>query len=138
MKDSTRNNIVEGSIWVRGLHMLIFAVAYNLIEAALALTAIYQFISALITGRVNEPLLQFAKNGSIYIQEVLEFLTFNSEIRPFPFTPWPDEAHTGEEWLGEEIDDEFDVDTDAGGDPLEAADDDHPVSEDDAGEPKDK
>ncbi|MFT5562679.1 MAG: hypothetical protein ACI9Z9_002564, partial [Litorivivens sp.] len=61
----------------------------------------FQFFSALLTGSVNEPLLKFAKNGSIYIQEVLEFLTFNSEIRPFPFTSWPDEAHTGEDWLDE-------------------------------------
>ena len=99
MEDKTRENLVDGSIWMRGLHMLLFAVAYNIVEAMLALTAVFQFFCALITGKVNEPLLQFAKNGALYVQEVMEFLTFNSEIRPFPFTPWPDEAHTGEEWL---------------------------------------
>lgn len=103
MEEQTRENIVDGSIWLRGLHMLLFAVAYNVVEAMLALTAVFQFFSALITGKVNEPLLRFAKNGSLYIQEVLEFLTFNSEIRPFPFSEWPDEAHTGDEWLGKEV-----------------------------------
>jgi len=101
MEDRTREHIVNGSIWLRGLHMLLMAVAYNVVEAMLALIAVFQFFCALFTGSVNEPLLKFAKNGSIYIQEVLEFLTFNSEIRPFPFTSWPDEAHTGEEWLDE-------------------------------------
>lgn len=101
MEERTRENMVDGSIWLRGLHMVLFAIAYNVVEAMLALTAVFQFFSALITGKVNEPLLRFAKNGSLYIQEVLEFLTFNSEIRPFPFSEWPDEAHTGEEWLSE-------------------------------------
>ncbi|MFT4676514.1 MAG: hypothetical protein ACJAX5_001913 [Patiriisocius sp.] len=106
MEDKTREHMIDGSIWKRGLHMLLFSVAYNVVEAMMALIAIFQFFCALITGGVNEPLLQFAKNASIYIQEVMEFLTFNSEIRPFPFTAWPDEAHTGEAWL-----DADDIDT---------------------------
>lgn len=132
MKDKTREHLVDGSIWLRGLHMLVLAIGYNVVEAMLALTAIFQFFSALFTGRVNQPLLQFAKNGSIYIQEVLEFLTFNSEIRPFPFNSWPDEAHTGEVWLDDESDKEpvreFDeaTDTDEIDSIDESADDGHP------------
>lgn len=119
MKDETRENVVDGSIWMRGLHMLIFAVAYNVVEAMLALTAVFQFFCALITGKVNEPLLGFAKNGALYVQEVMEFLTFNSEIRPFPFTPWPNEAHTGDEWLQDE--DDFEDEPVASPKPTEAA-----------------
>jgi hypothetical protein len=113
MEDQTREHLVNGNIWMRGLHMLLMAVAYNVVEAMIALICVFQFFCALFTGRVNEPLLKFAKNGSIYIQEVLEFLTFNSEIRPFPFTSWPDEAHTGEDWLDEttaEVSDEDSLD----------------------------
>jgi len=115
MEDQTREHLVNGGIWMRGLHMLLMAVAYNVVEAMIALIAVFQFFCALLTGRVNEPLLKFAKNGSIYIQEVLEFLTFNSEIRPFPFTSWPDEDHTGEDWLDEtttEVPDESEDDND--------------------------
>ncbi|GJL67297.1 MAG: hypothetical protein NPIRA05_22680 [Nitrospirales bacterium] len=104
MEDHTREHLVDGSIWLRGLQMLVLAIGYNVVEAMLALTTIFQFFCALITGSVNEPLLRFAKNGSIYVQEVFEFLTFNSEIRPFPFTEWPNEPHTGEEWLEAEAD----------------------------------
>ena len=103
MEDKTRERLVDGSIWLRGLHMLVLAVGYNVVEAMLFLSAIFQFFSALFTGRANEPLLQFSKNGSIYIQETLEFLTFNSEIRTFPFSSWPDELHTGEVWLDEAV-----------------------------------
>lgn len=113
MEGRTRENMVDGSIWTRGLHMVLFAVAYNVAEAMLALTAIFQFFSALITGKVNEPLLQFAKNAALYVQEVMEFLTFNSEIRPFPFTPWPSEDHTGHDWLGESDEDIHQVEAEA-------------------------
>lgn len=131
MEDSTRENMIDGSIWKRGLQMIIFAIAYNVVEAMLALTAIFQFFCALITGRVNEPLLQFAKNGAIYVQEVMEFLTFNSEIRPFPFTPWPSEEHTGHDWLDDEYE-EVVTTTAATGSAAENA-----VVEDSVGQEKD-
>ena len=64
MKESTRLNITRADIWTRGLYMLLFVLAYNLAEAAIVLTAIFQFFCALITGTVNEPLLQFSKNAT--------------------------------------------------------------------------
>jgi hypothetical protein len=60
---------------------------------------IFQFLAVLVTGRANEPLLQFGKNLSVYILEILEFQTFNTELRPFPFSPWPDEEPGGDEWV---------------------------------------
>ena len=56
--------------------------------------------------------------------DILEFQTFNSEIKPFPFSPWPDEEHGGE-WLEEpdvqsntepEVGDDFAGQTDGEGD----------------------
>jgi len=84
--------------------MLILFIAYQLAEFALFLTTVFQFFSAMITGRVNEPLLTFSKNATVYVRDVWDFLTFNSEVRPFPFTDWPDEDHTGDDWLVDEED----------------------------------
>ena len=63
---------------------------------------LFQFVSVLATGVVNEQLLRFAKNLNIYLLEILEFQTFNSERRPFPFTAWPDEEPGGDEWLDDD------------------------------------
>ena len=98
MEDSTRERLVDGNIWLRGLHMVIFLVAYNIAEAIIVLLSIFQFFCVLITGSANEPLLRFGKNLSVYAGDVFEFLTFNSEIRPFPFEPWPDEEPGGDDW----------------------------------------
>ena len=139
MKESTRLNITRADIWTRGLYMLLFVLAYNLAEAAIVLTAIFQFFCALITGTVNEPLLQFSKNATAYIKQVLEFLTFNSEERPFPFNPWPDEDHTGDEWLDDDFQDDDYSETDVThANVVEAHEvDDDMIAEDVIDEPKD-
>ena len=96
MDDATRDRLSDGNVWVRGLHMVIFLIAYNIAEAVLVLISLFQFVAVLITGQVNEPLLRFSKNLTIYVADVFEFLTFNSELRPFPFEPWPDETPGGD------------------------------------------
>ena len=100
MKENTRENLVKRDIWIRALYMLLFAIVYSVAEAIIVLLAIFQFVALLITGQVNELLLRFGKNLSVFMFDILEFQTFNSEIKPFPFSPWPDEEHGGE-WLEE-------------------------------------
>ena len=113
MKETTREHFVSGDIWRRGLYMLLFVFAYSVAEMIIVFLALFQFFAALFTGRANEPLLQFGKNLSTYIYEILEFQTFNTEVRPFPFIPWPDEELGGEAWLQEaDLDDEETADED--------------------------
>ncbi|MFT5208568.1 MAG: hypothetical protein ACI9CE_000282 [Flavobacterium sp.] len=99
MKDETRENLVNTNLWIRALNMVLFMFAYGLAKAIIVFVALFQFISILFTGRANAPLLSFGKNLSVFIYEVLEFQTFNTEIRPFPFSTWPDEEHGGGVWL---------------------------------------
>ena len=99
MEDSTRERLIRGDIWVRALFMVLFAIAFGLTRVIIVFVVIFQFLAVLITGRANEPLLQFGKNLSVFILEILEFQTFNTELRPFPFSPWPDEEPGGEEWV---------------------------------------
>ena len=110
MEGRTRQRLVSGDIWIRALNMALFAIAYSIAKFIIVFLVIFQFVTVLFTRRVNEPLLQFGKNLSIYILEILEFQTFNTELRPFPFSPWPDEEPGGEEWL-DDTDSDADADT---------------------------
>jgi len=101
MKEETRERMIDGSIWLRGLHMLLFTIAYNIAEFIIVLIAIYQFFCVLITGRVNEPLLQFGNNLTVYAFDILQFVTFNTEAMPFPIAPWPNEEPGGARWTDE-------------------------------------
>jgi len=112
MEERTRENLINTNVWTRGLYMVLFVIAYSVAEILLVFISVYQFIAALVTGGVNEPLLKFGKNLSIYVYEILEFQTFNTELRPFPFSPWPDDEPGGEEWTGEpEFEDEADFES---------------------------
>ena len=51
---------------------------------------LFQFVSIILTGNVNEQLLKFGQNLSTCLYQITIFLTFNSEQRPFPFNAWPD------------------------------------------------
>lgn len=76
--------------WLRGIFMLLFfAVAYYFIILLVAAIALFQFGSVLFTGQLNVWLLDFGRSLSLYSQQIVSFLTYNSEQKPFPFSKWP-------------------------------------------------
>ena len=89
MSTETKTNLQSKSIWVRVLYMLLFVLAYSVSEFVLCITVVIQVIIKLVTGSLNENLKTFGKQISLYIYDVLQFLTFNSEDKPFPFDEWP-------------------------------------------------
>ena len=89
MSDELKQNIKERKIWLRGLYMLLFLIFYSFAEAILFVVVAFQFIISLITGSTNEKLLKLGQGLSSYIYQILTFLTFNSELHPYPFSDWP-------------------------------------------------
>ncbi len=75
--------------WRRGLFMLICAFLYNVAEIVVVAVAILQFLFKLVTGEENPYLKQFGRGLSLFFYQTMLFLTFNSEEKPFPFSPWP-------------------------------------------------
>ena len=94
MDPDTKERMSDRTIWARGLYALFFVIAYSVAETILWLLAIFQFIAALVTGHVNDALLRFGANLSHFIFQILQFVTFNDETLPFPFSDWPDEDPT--------------------------------------------
>ena len=90
MDTATKDRLGNRNLWLRLLHMVLFAIAYTIAEAIIVCIAIFQFLSALFTGSVNAMLLRFGTNLSHYMYEILQFVTFNDEQLPFPFSEWPD------------------------------------------------
>ena len=95
MDQETKNRLADRNIWVRALYMVILVIAYSIGETLLVIISIFQFLSALVTGKVNDSLQTFGANLSAYLYDILQFATFNSEDLPFPFSDWP-EVEPGE------------------------------------------
>ena len=85
----TRKSITARSTWLRGFFMLLFAVAYGIAELLLFVTAVFQFLCLLVTGKTVERLVIFGENLGRYFYQIVRYLTFNTEERPFPFSDWP-------------------------------------------------
>jgi hypothetical protein len=49
---------------------------------------ILQVASTLLTGKANVNILNFGRSLAVYTFHILLFLTFNTEVMPFPFSDW--------------------------------------------------
>lgn len=126
MDAEMKERLTSRDLWMRALYMLFFVIAYSVAEIVLGLVVIFQFLTILFTRRANEPALRFGYNLGIYVRQILQFETFNSEDRPFPFADWPDGDPGDNRWAGEAVSTEAAADThrdrqeaDTGGGPVD-------------------
>lgn len=99
MEPMTKERLADRNIWVRALYALFCLIAYSIAETILTLIVIFQFFAALLTGKVHEATLKFSTNLTAYVYQILQFVTFNSETLPFPFSDWPlKETDTDSPW----------------------------------------
>jgi len=55
-----------------------------------AVIAVVQFVTRLFSGQINQQLAEFGDGLAAYFRQIMGFLTFHSEDKPFPFAPWPE------------------------------------------------
>jgi len=84
-----KSNLMSGKHWVRLVYMVFFAVCMQAAGFVMWVLVVLQFLFSLITGASNLNLRTFGQSLSKYIFESLQFLTYNSEEKPFPFSEWP-------------------------------------------------
>jgi hypothetical protein len=77
---------------IRIIYMLLFAVVFWVLCWILAATTVVQLMVRLLNGRPNPDLLSFGASLARYARQVIEFLTFVTELTPYPFTAWPAES----------------------------------------------
>ena len=76
--------------------MVVYVLLCWVARVVLAAVVLFQFGTMLLTGRVNERLLAFGQSLSMYNYQIIRYLTYNSEEKPFPLNPWPDSSETAE------------------------------------------
>lgn len=77
---------------IRVIYMLLFAIVFWLLCWVLAVATIVQLVVRLLNGRPNADLIRFGASLARYARQVIEFLTFVTELAPFPFAMWPSEG----------------------------------------------
>ena len=88
--DDLVENVREPSGWVRVLFVIFFIAVLQLIIGPLVvLLALAQSLFLIFTAKANENLAGFGALLATYASQILNFVTFHSERRPFPFSDFP-------------------------------------------------
>ena len=87
---TVKENVKNPDVWLRGLFILIFGVILYFAVILVWLVVVFQFVTKLLTGDLNRQVADF--NGGLlrYISLILGYITFQSDDKPFPFSPWPE------------------------------------------------
>ena len=93
MNDKVKDNLKENSSWMRVLYTLIFVIIFNIVEMVVAAVVVFQLLVLLFTGKENQRLVGFGNLLSQYAYRILQYMTFNTDVKPFPFDDWESEDH---------------------------------------------
>lgn len=90
VSDETKKHLMEKSTWARGLFMVLFIVVNSFVRLAIQLIAVVQFLIALVTSGPNDKLVDLGQSLSKFSYQIMLFVTFNTDSRPYPFDEvWP-------------------------------------------------
>lgn len=89
--EELKSNLLSSKHWLRLLFMVLFAILFQVATVVMWVLVVLQFLFSLITGQDNRNLRSFGSSLSAYIYQVLKFLTYASDEKPFPFSDWPTE-----------------------------------------------
>lgn len=88
--DEIVDNLREPSAWIRIIFMVGFALVMYLVIAPIVLVLmIVQALFSVLTGEPNYNLRRFGGALGEYVLQILQFLTYNSHDKPFPFSDFP-------------------------------------------------
>ncbi len=74
----------------RAVYILLYLIIGRFISMVLFVIAITQFIYTWLSGEPNEKILQFTDGLSEYAKQLVSYVGFNTDEKPWPFGDWPD------------------------------------------------
>jgi hypothetical protein len=89
MQDTTQQHFKNISTWTRGAFILLFAITFWIVKLAVWAIVVFQFGHALLTGKLNDQLLGISRALVAFMNQILLYVTYTTDTRPFPFADWP-------------------------------------------------
>ncbi|WP_105101499.1 DUF4389 domain-containing protein [Microbulbifer pacificus] len=127
--EELKRNLTSTNQWLRLVYMVLFAVLLEVAGFVMLAVVIAQFLFAIFTGGANDNLRRLGDQISTFIYQSLQFLIYNTEEKPFPFSEWPESQEedlssyeSAEEFDGEVIGREDDAEVVAEFEEVDEAD----------------
>jgi len=87
-QQQVKQNLQDTNQWIRILYMVLFWIVLYFSVMVTGVLIFIQVLFALVTGADNKNLRGFSAALTKYINQILLFLTYNDERKPFPFAAW--------------------------------------------------
>ena len=83
-------NLKSKPTWMRLVFMIVFSVLASVTSFVATVVVVLGFLWVLFTGETNKQLQTAGKGIASYLYQILCYLTYNSDEKPFPFdAKWP-------------------------------------------------
>ncbi len=79
---------------IRALCMILFWIVLRISLLVTGVLAIVQWVLAWFEDDPNPQLAKFCRRLALYQKQLLDYLTFISNDKPFPFRDWPDDPQS--------------------------------------------
>ncbi|WP_257252630.1 MULTISPECIES: DUF4389 domain-containing protein [unclassified Endozoicomonas] len=85
------DNLKSESRWLRLLFMVLFYMLAYIVGFLILLIAIIQVVHGFIKSEPNSRLLDLSAGLNQYFYQIIQFVTYNDDTKPYPFSDWPGE-----------------------------------------------
>lgn len=75
--------------WERVLYTILYLIIGRFISMVLFIIAFTQFIYSWLIGEPNKKLLHFTEDMAEYAKQLVAYVGFNTNERPWPVDDWP-------------------------------------------------
>lgn len=87
---------------MRILYVVLFCIIFSVMDIIVAVLALVQSIIAVVSGEPSPALQDFGQRLGLYLKQILDFVSFSSEEKPFPFADWPEPENLADETSGDQ------------------------------------
>jgi len=84
-----KENVKKTDTWIRGLFIIVYGVVFYFLYLIIWLFVVFQFITKVITGDLNKNLSDTSGWLTDYATQILAYITFQSDEKPWPIGPMP-------------------------------------------------
>ena len=85
------DGILNPETWIRLAFMVCYWLLLGVVGWVLGAVVLVQFIIVLVSSEPNDKLKEFGANLAVYLRQIIEFMCFVTDEKPFPFNDFPNE-----------------------------------------------
>lgn len=90
---SLKDSLLNINTWLKILFILLFWCLLAVAGWVVGAVVVVQAVIVLVSGERNIQLVNFAENLSAYVKQIIDYICFVEEDKPFPFADFPNDAN---------------------------------------------